>query len=99
MAEKIKASALRFGCDLGLSKAREWWLYLSKSRGKTSIGIEEPALFSEPGLFRVTLQQTLCYASVRTMTFLRPHFSEIVSALDFAIADDYPARSEYVVAV
>ena len=95
MAEKIGASTLRFGYDLSLDKAREWGLYISTSRGKTSIGIEEPAMFSEPGLFMVTPEQHLYYGSVQTMPFVRPHFSELVGALDFAIANNYPARGEY----
>ena len=99
MADKIGAKSLRFGYDLSLAKAREWGLYISTSRGKTSIGIEEPALFSEPGLFMVTPTQTLYYGSVQTMPFVRPHFSELVSALDFAIKADYPARGEYSGAV
>ncbi|WP_298974224.1 peroxiredoxin-like family protein [uncultured Roseobacter sp.] len=99
MAEKIGAKALRFGYDLSLAKAKEWGLYISTSRGKTSIGIEEPALFSEPGLFMITPQQTLYYGSVQTMPFVRPHFSELVGALDFAIQNDYPARGEYEGAV
>lgn len=99
MADKIEAKHLRFGFDLSLEKAREWGLYISTSRGKTSIGIEEPALFSEPGLFLVTPQQTLYYGSVQTMPFVRPHFSELVGALDYAIKNDYPARGEYTGAV
>ncbi|GAA6164886.1 peroxiredoxin-like family protein [Pelagimonas sp. KU-00592-HH] len=99
MAEKIDAKALRFAYDLPLSVARDWGLYISTSRGKTSIGIEEPALFSEPGLFMVTPEQTLYYGSVQTMPFVRPHFSELVGALDFAIANNYPARGEYTGAV
>lgn len=95
MAEKIDAKNLRFAYDLPLDVARDWGLYISTSRGKTSIGIEEPALFSEPGLFMVTPAQTLYYGSVQTMPFVRPHFSELVGALDFAIANDYPARGEY----
>ena len=95
MADKIEAKNLRFAYDLPLSVARDWGLYISTSRGKTSIGIEEPALFSEPGLFMVTPEQTLYYGSVQTMPFVRPHFSELLSALDFAIANDYPARGEY----
>ena len=95
MADKVGASELRFGYGLSLSKAREWGLYISTSRGKTSIGIEEPALFSEPGLFLVSPGQTLYYASVQTMPFVRPHFSELVGALDFAIDKNYPARGEY----
>ena len=99
MAEKINAKGLRFGYDLSLEKAREWGLYISTSRGTTSIGIEEPALFSKPGLFMVTPEQTLYYGSTQTMPFVRPHFSELVSALDFAIANNYPARGEYTGAV
>lgn len=99
MADKIGAEALRFAYDLPLPVAKEWGLYISTSRGKTSIGIEEPALFSEPGLFMVTPEQTLYYGSVQTMPFVRPHFSELVGALDFAIANNYPARGEYTGAV
>ena len=88
MADKIGAKGLRLGYGLDLAKAREWGLYISTSRGKTSIGIEEPALFSEPGLFMVTPDQTLYYGSVQTMPFVRPHFSELVGALDFAIKFD-----------
>lgn len=95
MADKIGAQKLRIGHGLTLKKAREWGLYISTSRGKTSIGIEEPALFSEPGLFLVSPDQSLYYGSVQTMPFVRPHFSELVSALDFAIKNNYPARGEY----
>ncbi|UWQ80407.1 AhpC/TSA family protein [Leisingera sp. S132] len=95
MVDKIEAKELRFGYGLPLSLAKEWGLYISTSRGKTSIGIEEPALFSEPGLFLVTPEQTLYYGSVQTMPFVRPHFAELVAALDFAIPNNYPARGEY----
>lgn len=95
MADKIEAKALRFGYGLPLSEARDWGLYISTSRGKTSMGIEEPELFAEPGLFMVTPQRTLYYGSVQTMPFVRPHFAELVAALDFAIPNNYPARDEY----
>lgn len=95
MANRLESTTLRIGYDLPLAKAREWGLYISTSRGKTSIGIEEPALFAEPGLFMVTPQQMLYYGSVQTMPFVRPHFSELIGALDFAIKNDYPARGEY----
>jgi len=96
MAEKIGSDTLRIGFDLELEKAREWGLYISASRGKTSIGIEEPPLFSEPGLFMINPDQSLYYASVQTMPFVRPHFSELLGALDFAIKNNYPARGEHV---
>ena len=95
MADKVRAPNLRIAHSLALSNAKEWGLYISTSRGTTSIGIEEPALFSEPGVFLVRTDGTLYYASVQTMPFSRPHFTELVGALDFAIANDYPARGEY----
>ncbi len=95
MADKIGATQLRFAYDLPLGLARDWGLYISTSRGKTSIGIEEPALFSEPGLFMVNADGSLYYLSVQSMPFVRPHFRELLAALDFAIDKKYPARGEY----
>jgi len=96
MAEKIAAKSLRFTYGLPLAEARDnWGLYISTSRGKTSIGIEEPALFSEPGLFLINPDRTLYYMSVQTMPFVRPHFRELLGAVDFAIENSYPARGEY----
>jgi hypothetical protein len=60
----------------------------------TSTGVEEPALFSEPGLFLVRADGTLYFASVQTMPFARPRFVDVVAALDYVIANDYPARGE-----
>jgi peroxiredoxin len=96
MTEKVKAQGLRFGHDLPLASARAWGLTISTSRGKTSIGIEEPALFSEPGLFLVRPDGTLYWGSTQTMPFARPHFDEILGAIDFVTKNDYPARGEYV---
>lgn len=99
MSDKVKASALKIAYDLSLPSARQWGLYISASRGKTSIGIEEPALFSEPGVFLVRPDGTLYYGSVQTMPFARPHFQDLLGAIDFAIANDYPARGEFTGAV
>lgn len=99
MAEKVKASAVKFAYGLSLRSARQWGLYISASRGKTSIGIEEPALFSEPGVFIVRPEGTLYYGAVQTMPFARPQFQDLLGAIDFAIAKDYPARGEYTAEV
>lgn len=96
MAEKIRATALPIAHDLPLPVARQWGLYLSASRGKTSIGIDEPPLFSEPGLFLVRPDGTLYYGAVQTMPFARPGFQDLLGAIDFAIAKDYPARGEFM---
>ena len=95
MGEKIGASQLEIGYGLPLEVAKAWGLFISASRGKTSIGIEEPALFSEPGLFLVRPDQTLYWLSVQSMPFVRPNFAEIVQALDFVFKNEYPARGEY----
>jgi peroxiredoxin len=99
MADKIKAPDLRMGYGVTLAKAREWGLYISTSRGVTSIGIEEPALFSEPGVFIVRPDGTLYYGAVQTMPFARPHFDDLLGAIDFALTKNYPARGEYSGAV
>ncbi len=97
-AEQAKANwkldKLALGYDLTLEKAREWGLYLSAGRGKTSVGIEEPARFSEPGVFLMRPDGTLYYASVQTMPFARPNWDDLLGAVDFAVARDYPARGE-----
>jgi hypothetical protein len=95
MADKIQAKDLRVGYGLNLSDAREWGLFVSASRGKTSIGIEEPALFSEPGVFLIKPDQTIYYISVQSMPFVRPNFAELVQAFDFIVKNNYPARGEY----
>ncbi len=99
MADKLNAPALRVGYDLSLASAREWGLYISTSRGMTSIGVEEPSLFSEPGVFIVRPDGTLYYGAVQTMPFARPHFDELLGAVDFVLAKNYPARGEYTAAV
>ncbi len=87
-------SQLTLGHSLTIGTARAWGLYISSGRGLTSTGIEEPALFSEPGVFLARPDGTLYWASVQSMPFARPHFREILAALDFVIAKDYPARGE-----
>ena len=96
MADKVGASQLQIGYGLELAVARAWGLFISASRGKTSIGIEEPELFSEPGVFLVRPDQTLYWLSVQSMPFVRPNFVEVVQAQDFVIRNDYPARGEYI---
>jgi len=95
MADKLDAPGLRMGYDLPLDVARQWGLYISTSRGVTSIGIEEPALFSEPAVYIVRPDSTLYYGAVQTMPFARPNFADLVGAIDFALAKNYPARGEY----
>lgn len=87
---------LRIGYDLPLPKAREWGLFISAARGKTSLGVEEPPLFPEPGLFLVRPDGTLFFSSVQTLPFARPRFEDVLGAIDFVLKNDYPARGEVV---
>ena len=89
-----KLEHVTVGYGLGLETARAWGLYVSGGVGKTSVGIEEPALFNEPGLFVVRPDGTLYFGTVQTMPFARPNFGEILQALDFVLAKNYPARGE-----
>ncbi|PKP84170.1 MAG: alkyl hydroperoxide reductase [Alphaproteobacteria bacterium HGW-Alphaproteobacteria-2] len=99
MAGKIAPEHLRIAYDLPLVQARGWGLYISSGIGKTSVGVEEPALFPEPGLFMINADRTLYFATVQTMPFVRPAFKDILGPLDFVIEKKYPARGEYTGAV
>ncbi len=85
---------VNLGYGLSVDQSRDWGLHRSAGRGKTSVGIEEPAEFAEPGLYLVRPDSTLYWGQVSTMPFARPHFREILGALSFVLANDYPARGE-----
>jgi peroxiredoxin len=89
-----RLQGLRIGYGLDIEMGRQWGLYVSTSRGMSSGGIEEPAVFTEPGVFLVSPDKTLYAGSIITMPFARPHFSELLQAIDFFKLHDYPARGE-----
>ncbi len=51
-------------------------------------------LHAKPGLFLVRPDGTLYAASLQTMPFARPQFSEVLAAIAFVTQKDYPARGE-----
>ena len=93
-AEKTQASwaidKVRLGYGLSLDEARRWGLFISAAKP----GSEEPAHFSEPGVFLLRPDGTLYMSSVNSMPFARPHFDEILGAVDYILSNDYPARGE-----
>ena len=91
---EIENLPLAYG--LTAKQSQDWGLHRSAGRGLTSIGIEEPAEFTEPGLFLVRPDGTLYWSNISTMPFARPNFKEVLGAIDFAISKDYPARGELV---
>lgn len=92
--EEWRVDGLRIGYGLSLDQAREWGLFISTSRGTTSTGIVEPDHFAEPATYLIRPDGTLYFGSVQTMPFARPSFREILGAVDFVLANDYPARGE-----
>ena len=67
---KVAFPNLKFGYDLNLADAKRWGLYISEGIGKTSIGIEEPAKFSEPGIFLIKPDKTLYYGATQTLSLI-----------------------------
>ena len=80
---------LPIGYGLSIAKAREIGLYISHA-----IKDGEPSEFAEPGLFLVKPDTTLYCAAINTMPFARPHFDDVLNAVDFILKKDYPARGE-----
>ncbi|MGH1352520.1 MAG: peroxiredoxin-like family protein [Methyloligellaceae bacterium] len=99
-AEQAKAEwgldKLTVAYGMSMEQGRQWGLYISTSRGKTSTGVMEPDLFLEPGIFLIRPSQELYFATVQTMPFARPSFAEILGALDFVKASNYPGRGEVI---
>jgi len=87
---------LDVGFGLSLEEGRKWGLYISSGRGATSTGVIEPDLFLEPGLFLIRPNGELYFVTVQSMPFARPAFADILGAVKFVIANDYPGRGEVV---
>jgi len=85
---------LTIGYDLSLEDAREWGLYVSSGLSGRAHQVSEPTCFVEPGLFLVRPDRTLYCSAVQSMPFARPRFDDVLSALDFVLRHDYPARGE-----
>ncbi len=88
-AEEWKLERLTVGYGQSIASMREWGLFISHG-----IKEPEPELFGEPGFFLVRPDGTIYYAAVNSMPFGRPRLDDMLAALDFIIARNYPARGE-----
>ncbi|HZC75184.1 MAG TPA: peroxiredoxin-like family protein [Gaiellaceae bacterium] len=79
---------LTIGYGLSEETARAFGLFLSRA-----IKDDEPARFSEPGLFLIRPDGTVYYEAINSMPLGRPHLDDVISMIDAAKAD-YPARGE-----
>ncbi len=75
-------------------QARGYGLFISRGEGVTPLGIEEPPLFVEPGLFLVRPDRTLFFASIQNMPFARPGLSEVLRMVEWTVLNGYPARGD-----
>lgn len=87
--DEWKLGDLALGHSLTEEAMRRWGLFIS-----TGIGDAEPAQFNEPGLFLVTPDAVLYYASILSMPVGRPKLDELLGGIDFWTENDYPARGE-----
>lgn len=80
---------LPIGYGFPIARARDWGLFVSHAIKDT-----ESDEFFEPGLFLIKPDHTLYASSINSMPFARPHFSDVLNAIDFIVKNDYPARGE-----
>jgi peroxiredoxin len=82
---------LRIGYELDHEDARKAGLYLSEGRGPDpGTGMIETRVFTEPAVLAVTPEGILYAAWVQSSPHARPHLSEILAALERAIAAGLP---------
>ena len=90
-AAKTKAEwgldALTLGYGLTDADARAWGLYVSDA-----IKDAENTRFAEPGLFWVRPDGRLYLIDISNMPWSRPDVEFLLSKVDFAMANGYPAR-------
>ena len=89
-ADEIGITHLQIGYAMSEDTARAWGLYMSSARP----GSEEPALFSEPGLFVMRPDNTIFFAQKQSAPFTRPDFDGLLGGLAYAVEHNYPARGD-----
>ncbi len=87
--EEWGLDSLRLGYGQSIANMRAWGLFISNS-----IRDSEPAQFGEPGLFLVRPGGELYYAAINSAPFARPALGDVMTALDYVLENDDPARGE-----
>ncbi len=91
-----KLDRMRIGHSLDRASGCDWGLYITEGKYITRNGLREPDLFTEPALYLIDPSGKLYFGAVQTMPFARPHFADLLYAVDFAINKGYPARGNVV---
>jgi len=82
---------LRVGYGVEPEDARKAGVYISEGRGVAKSGIEEMTLFTEPAVLAVKPDGMLYMAWTQSGPHARPHFSEVLSAIEGALLAGLPA--------
>ncbi len=80
---------LTLGYGLPIDVAKAWGLHISNA-----ITEKEPRQFAEPGMFLVRPDGILYSSVINTTPFYRPHFADVMEAIDMIRARNYPPRGD-----
>ncbi len=86
--DEWKTGDLPLAHSMTEKQAREWGLYISEGRD----GTDEPAIFSEPGLFLIRPDGELYFAVTQNAPFTRPSLDQLLQGIDYVTKNDYPTR-------
>ncbi|MGO9905328.1 MAG: peroxiredoxin-like family protein [Solirubrobacteraceae bacterium] len=89
LASEWKLDRLPVGYGLTEEQMRSWGLFVSHG-----ISDDEPAVFSEPGLFLIASDGTVYYESILSMPVGRPRLDDLLGGLKWWREHNYPARGE-----
>jgi peroxiredoxin len=89
LAQEWQLERLPLAYGLTQDQMGAWGLFISRG-----INEGEPALFNEPGLFLISPDHTVYYASVLSMPVGRPRLADLLDGIDYWTTHDYPARGE-----
>lgn len=99
--ERAELTAEEWGLDkltlcwgLTMDQARAWGLYISRGRGRSSRGIDEPAFFTEPAVFFVRPDGTLHSAIVQSMPIARPRLEDLLHGIEYVLSHNVGPRGD-----
>lgn len=90
-AKEWEVGNLRVAHSVTVEDATNWGLWISKAFKDV-----EADIFTEPGLFWVRPDGKLYLADISNMPWARPDLKNLLSKVDYALANNYPARGTYV---
>lgn len=81
---------MRVAHSVTVEDATNWGLWISKAFKDV-----EADIFTEPGLFWVRPDGKLYLADISNMPWARPDLKNLLSKVDYALDNNYPARGTY----